>query len=82
MISTILSFLFTLLGLVLIAYATIAFAPFSFFILFVLIAYKAMQWQKAKKADKIKPNYQNGGVMPRGVDEDRDNQPLSFQTKS
>ena len=81
MITAILSFAFTLLGFVLIAYATIAFAPFSFILLFIFAVYKAIQWHKAKQKDKLKPNYQNGGLMPKGVPEDQSDQPLSFQTK-
>lgn len=81
MITAVLSFAFTLLGFVLIAYATIAFAPFSLILLFIFAVYKAMQWHKTKQLNKAKPDYQNGGVMPKGVKEDQSDQPLSFQTK-
>ncbi|MDH2924548.1 hypothetical protein EV693_1062 [Nicoletella semolina] len=80
MMTSLLAFTFTLLGFVLIAYILFAF-PFLFILLLPFAVYKVMKWQQKKQQNNQKPHYQNSGVMPRGVEEDLTNEPLSFQPK-
>lgn len=70
---------FFLLGLVLM-YPLILLAVLLLFLIWIGLKIKAYRQAKAQEA--IAPHYQNGGIMPEGVPEDQNDEPLSFSPKA
>lgn len=82
MIIAILSAIFTLIGFMLLGYVSIAYFPFLLLCLVVYLLYKFGKFAHIKQAEKHRPNYQNGGITPRGVAEDTSERVLSFKPKN
>lgn len=82
MIIAILSVIFTLIGFMLLGYISVAYLPFVLLCIAAYLLYKLIKIAHTKQAKKHRPNYQNGGITPRGVSEDLSEGTLSFKPKT